>query len=153
MTSIQNDAPQRVEHASGLVIPRLLIGPYHLRREAMNGKAAPARPGWPEIVVGLVCLTVLAIGGGLGLVRLDLNPVVLGLILTALEATLQACTVNTGKRHGLRLDCLWSPSPLNSWLGDVCFRSAGKTSTASRRHAPNRTAMVSWLPLPEIWVR
>ncbi|RWH84494.1 MAG: hypothetical protein EOQ86_01780 [Mesorhizobium sp.] len=51
----------------------------------MNGKAAPARPGWPEIVVGLVCLTVLAIGEGLGLVRLDLDPVVLGLILTALS--------------------------------------------------------------------
>lgn len=51
----------------------------------MNGKAAPAGPGWPEIIVGLVCLTVLAIGGGLGLVRLDLDPVVLGLILTALS--------------------------------------------------------------------
>jgi hypothetical protein len=49
----------------------------------MNGKAAPAGPDWPEIIVGLVYLTTLAIGRGLGLVRLDLDPVVLGLILTA----------------------------------------------------------------------
>lgn len=48
-------------------------------------KTVPAGPGWPETVVALACLSVLAIGGGLLLVRLDIHPVVLGLILTALS--------------------------------------------------------------------
>ncbi|RJE82018.1 CPBP family intramembrane metalloprotease [Paracoccus onubensis] len=45
----------------------------------------PAVPGWPEIFLGLVSIFVVAIGGGIGLVRLNLDPVVLGLILTALS--------------------------------------------------------------------
>lgn len=51
----------------------------------MNTQPALQTPDWPEVVVGLVCLTVMAIGGGLGLVRLGLDPVMLGLILTALS--------------------------------------------------------------------
>ena len=51
----------------------------------MNNRNVLAGPGWPEVVVALACLSVLAIGGGLLLVRLDIHPVVLGLILTALS--------------------------------------------------------------------
>lgn len=53
-----------------------------------TGTKADARsdvPGWPEVAIGLVVLTIVAIGGGLGLVRLRLDPVMLGLILTALS--------------------------------------------------------------------
>ena len=35
--------------------------------------------------MGLVCLTVVAIGGGIGLVQLRMNPVTLGIILSALS--------------------------------------------------------------------
>lgn len=51
----------------------------------MNNRKVVAGPGWPEIGVALACLSVLAIGGGLLLVWLDIHPVVLGLILTALS--------------------------------------------------------------------
>ncbi|MDI4239367.1 type II CAAX endopeptidase family protein [Bradyrhizobium sp. Arg237L] len=51
----------------------------------MNADAAPASPGLPEVIVGLVCLSVLAIGGGVGLVRLGIDPIALGIILTALS--------------------------------------------------------------------
>jgi uncharacterized protein len=43
-----------------------------------------SRPGWPEIVVGLVTLAVVAIGAGALLKQLGLSPVVFGLSLTAL---------------------------------------------------------------------
>lgn len=43
-----------------------------------------SRPGWPEIVVGLVALAVVAVGVAVLLGRLDLGPVVYGLALTAL---------------------------------------------------------------------
>ena len=42
------------------------------------------RPGWPEIAVGFVGLAVVALGLGSQLQRLHLDPVVHGLILTAL---------------------------------------------------------------------
>lgn len=42
------------------------------------------RPGWPEIIVGLVTLAVVAIGGGVLLTQLRLSPVAFGLSLTAL---------------------------------------------------------------------
>ena len=42
------------------------------------------RPGWPEIIVGLVTLAVVAIAGGVLLTQLRLSPVVFGLSLTAL---------------------------------------------------------------------
>jgi uncharacterized protein len=42
-------------------------------------------PGWPEIIVGLVTLAVVAIGGGALLKQLGLSPVVFGLSLTALS--------------------------------------------------------------------
>jgi len=74
-----------VEHSSGLVIPRCWSILVISEIQAMTGKAEPTGPGWPEIVVGLVCLSVLAIGGAFGLVRLGIDPVPLGLILTALS--------------------------------------------------------------------
>lgn len=50
--------------------------------ERSNG---PPRPGWPEIVGGLIAAAVVAVGGGAQLARLDLDPVVFGLIFTALS--------------------------------------------------------------------
>jgi uncharacterized protein len=43
------------------------------------------RPGWPEIIVGLVTLAVVGIGVGALLARLGLGPVVYGLSLAALS--------------------------------------------------------------------
>lgn len=45
----------------------------------------PNTPGWPEIVIGLLVLTIVAIGGGLTLVKLRIDPVLLGIMLTALS--------------------------------------------------------------------
>jgi len=45
----------------------------------------PSRPGWPEIIVGLVVLGAVAVGVALLLGRLDPGPVVYGLALTALS--------------------------------------------------------------------
>lgn len=52
-----------------------------------NGNAhnASARPGWPEISVGLVGISVVGLGGGAALAQLGMNPVRLGLIFTALS--------------------------------------------------------------------
>lgn len=44
-----------------------------------------SRPGWPEIVVGLVVFAVVGFGGGSQLGRLGLDPVVYGLVFTALS--------------------------------------------------------------------
>lgn len=44
-----------------------------------------SRPGWPEIVVGLVALAVIGYGIGSQLGRLGLNPVLYGLVFTALS--------------------------------------------------------------------
>jgi hypothetical protein len=55
-------------------------------------------PGWPEIIVGLACLSVVAIGGGVGLVRPGMDPVPLGLILAALSGV-------GGMAVSLRLSC------------------------------------------------
>lgn len=44
-----------------------------------------SRPGWPEIVVGLLVMAVVGYGGGLQLVRLGLDPATTGLIFTALS--------------------------------------------------------------------
>lgn len=43
------------------------------------------RPGLPELSVGLAVLAVVAVGGAVGVMQLDLNPVTRGLILTALS--------------------------------------------------------------------
>lgn len=43
------------------------------------------RPGWPEILVGLLVLAVVGYGGGSQLSRLGLDPVTYGLIFTALS--------------------------------------------------------------------
>ena len=43
-----------------------------------------SRPDWPEIIVGLVTLAVVAIAGGVLLTQLRLSPVVFGLSLAAL---------------------------------------------------------------------
>ncbi|NHC37334.1 CPBP family intramembrane glutamic endopeptidase [Scytonema millei] len=43
------------------------------------------RPKWPEAIVGLVVFFVVGIGGGLQLSRLGLDPVVYGLVFTALS--------------------------------------------------------------------
>jgi uncharacterized protein len=50
----------------------------------MIAQAEP-RPGWPEILAGLACLTVVAIGGAIGMVRLRIDPAMLGLILAGLS--------------------------------------------------------------------
>jgi uncharacterized protein len=44
----------------------------------------PARPGWPEILVGLVAAAAVTVATVLVARQLDLGPVVFGLILTAL---------------------------------------------------------------------
>ncbi len=43
-----------------------------------------SRPGWPEIIVGLVVLAAVAVGVAMLAGRLDLGPVVYGLVFTAL---------------------------------------------------------------------
>lgn len=43
------------------------------------------RPGWPEIVVGLVVFMVVGFGGGITLVQSGLDPVAVGLMLAALS--------------------------------------------------------------------
>src|SRR3712207_2088066 len=45
----------------------------------------PFRPGWPEIIVGLVVLGAIGIGGALLAGQLGLDPVVYGLALAALS--------------------------------------------------------------------
>ena len=55
--------------------------------ETSSARAAPnkgSRPGWAEIIVGLVVLGAVAVGVALLAGRLDLGPVVYGLVLTAL---------------------------------------------------------------------
>lgn len=49
------------------------------------GRSPTDAPGWIEVVVGLLCLSVVAIGGGLGLVQLRMDAAVLGLILAGLS--------------------------------------------------------------------
>jgi uncharacterized protein len=44
-----------------------------------------SRPGWPEIVVGLAVLAIVAFGVGSQLKRLGLDPVVYGLVFTSLS--------------------------------------------------------------------
>ena len=51
-------------------------------REAQRDES---RPGWPEIIVGLLVLAVVGYGGGSQLSRLGLDPVTYGLIFTALS--------------------------------------------------------------------
>lgn len=65
----------------------VLVGgwPGSLGERSLIIQKVPAGPGWPEIVVALACLSVLAFGGGLLLVRLEIHPIVLGLTLTALS--------------------------------------------------------------------
>lgn len=47
--------------------------------------AGQSKPGVPEIVAGLTGVSIVAIGGALALVRLGLEPVTLGIILSALS--------------------------------------------------------------------
>lgn len=51
----------------------------------MSGSSSTLRPGWPEIFVGLFCIATFGIGVAIGLVKLGINPVALGIILTALS--------------------------------------------------------------------
>ena len=44
-----------------------------------------SRPGWPEIIVGLVVMAVIGFGGGSQLGRLGLDPVATGLVFTSLS--------------------------------------------------------------------
>ncbi len=43
------------------------------------------KPGWPEVFIGLLCIFVLGIGGGLMLVRQGIEPVLLCLLLATLS--------------------------------------------------------------------
>jgi uncharacterized protein len=51
----------------------------------MTETTSPDAAGWPEIIVGLVTLSAVGIGGGIGLTRLDISPLALGIILSALS--------------------------------------------------------------------
>lgn len=46
---------------------------------------APSRPGWPEVIVGLLVFAAVGYGGGSQLYRLGLDPVLNGLTFTALS--------------------------------------------------------------------
>lgn len=62
--------------------------PQESKRVSATTSAQPgklARPGWPEVVVGLVVLAAVAVGVALLLGRLGLDPVVYGLALAALS--------------------------------------------------------------------
>lgn len=43
------------------------------------------RPGWPEIIVGLIGIAIVGIGGAILVSRLPLDPVTIGLIFTAMS--------------------------------------------------------------------
>lgn len=60
----------------------------HKRTGAADIKApteSPRRPGWAEIGVGLAGVAVIGLGGGGLIANLDLDPVAIGLIFTALS--------------------------------------------------------------------
>ncbi|QBD83693.1 CPBP family intramembrane metalloprotease [Ktedonosporobacter rubrisoli] len=68
------------------------VPPNHSQDSVNTGEAlvrpapnAVSRPGWPEIIVGLLVLVVVGYGVGSQLGRLGLNPIVYGLIFTALS--------------------------------------------------------------------
>lgn len=64
--------------------------------------AAPAlRPGWPEILSGIVAFVILGFGGGALLVQSKLDPVVVGLTLSALSGT--ACLVGFAIAASIRI--------------------------------------------------
>lgn len=50
-----------------------------------EAQSSDVRPGWPEIGIGLLVMAVIGYGGGSQLSRLGLEPVVYGLIFTALS--------------------------------------------------------------------
>ena len=45
----------------------------------------PSQPGWPEITIGLAGMAIFGIGLAFLVIRLPLDPVVSGLIMTALS--------------------------------------------------------------------
>ncbi|GGD40160.1 hypothetical protein [Aureimonas glaciei] len=51
----------------------------------MTNDPAPSAPGMPEVIVGLVLLAVVGIGGAFAVMRLDIDPVIRGIILTSLS--------------------------------------------------------------------
>lgn len=59
--------------------------PVHPRNPAPAGGASPVRPGWPEVVLGLLALSITVVAlvffGPIG--PLDLDPVTFGLIVAA----------------------------------------------------------------------
>jgi hypothetical protein len=62
--------------------------PQHTREAAASRAKTPTRPGWPEIVVGLLSMAAATavlplVKGPLGL---ESNPVVFGVILTSWSA-------------------------------------------------------------------
>lgn len=62
--------------------------PQKSRKPPGSSSAQPnevSRPGWPEITIGLIVLAVVGFGVGSQLGRLGLNPVVYGLVFTALS--------------------------------------------------------------------
>jgi hypothetical protein len=52
----------------------------------MREDRAAAKRGWSEPPLGLLCLTTLAVGAGIGLLLLRIDPVALGILLAALSA-------------------------------------------------------------------
>lgn len=70
MSSVSSNHPQASERVSASPAPQ---------------SNQIARPGWPEIVVGLVVLGAVVIGTVLVTEQFNLSPVVFGLVLTALS--------------------------------------------------------------------
>jgi hypothetical protein len=52
----------------------------------MREDRAAAKRGWSEHSLGLLCLTALGVGGGIGLLLFRIDPVSLGILLAALSA-------------------------------------------------------------------
>lgn len=63
-----------------------------------------SRPGWPEVVAGLVGLGAVTIGTALLAGQLGLGPVVSGLVFTALTGV--ACAAGFAAAAGLRIRSL-----------------------------------------------
>jgi uncharacterized protein len=75
------------------VISMSQVPPHHQQKSKKTPAASStrpernkvSRPGWPECIVGLVVFSVVGFGGGSQLSRLGLDPVVYGLVFTALS--------------------------------------------------------------------
>lgn len=70
----------------------------------MASRVPADRPGWAEVSVGLIVLSVVGFGGGALIAQLPIEPVVIGLIFTALTGV--ACLVGFCAAFLLRIRSL-----------------------------------------------